>query len=178
MSEVFAAALGAFAVLVIPLVAWFSRRATREGRLLLRIERLGAVYALMPASPERKAFETYLNASIGDLNAWLNADNAKRRRIIRLISGCAYVIGVVFVLAVIPYLDADADPWQTGALGSIVGFAIAAVSLLASLVMERSARTKSAAEAIAREEAAAAIRIEALRQGEPFPTVPTVKRPN
>ena len=53
MSDVTAAVVGAVAVTCIPVFAWFSRRATKEGRLLLRVDRLGKAYALMPDSDEK-----------------------------------------------------------------------------------------------------------------------------
>jgi hypothetical protein len=169
MSEVFAAALAALAVVGIPLVAWFSRRATREGRLLLRIERLGSVYSLMPASLEKNTFEVRVTEAVADLNRWLDEDNAKRRTIVRLISGATYAIGVVAVLIALPFLDAAANPLQSSLFGSVVGVAIAAVTTGASFVLERSASAKSARAAKEREGAADALRIEALRQGHPLP---------
>ena len=50
MTEIAGSIVGAAVVICIPLIAWFSRRATREGRLMLPVERLGIVYALMPHS--------------------------------------------------------------------------------------------------------------------------------
>ena len=177
MSEVFAAALGALAVIGIPLVAWFSQRATREGRLLLRVERLGSVYALMPISPEKETFEVHLTGAVADLNAWLDADNAKRRKTIRLVSGWTYAIGVVAVLIALPSVDTAKNPWQSSLLGAVIGVTIAAVTTGASFLLERSARAKSARAAKEREDAAAALRMEALRQGEPMPMAqPSKKR--
>lgn len=169
MSEIFVAALGVLAVIGIPIVTWFSRRATREGRLLLRVERLGSVYALMPISPEKDIFEVHLIGAITDLNAWLDADNAKRRKLIRLARGSTYAIGVVAVLIALPFMDAAANPWQAFLLGSIIGVASTAVTMGTSFLLEREARAKSALAAKEREDAAAALRMKALRKGEPMP---------
>jgi hypothetical protein len=171
MSEVFAAALGALAVIGIPIAAWFSRRATREGRLLLRVERLGSVYALIPTSSEKEKFAVHLVRATANLNAWLDVDNAKRRKTIRLVSGWTYGIGVIAVLVVIPTIDTDAHPWQSSLLGAVVGIAIAAVTMGTSFLLERSARTKASRAATEREAAAAALRMEALRRGESIPTL-------
>ncbi|CAO1649202.1 hypothetical protein NYA9BBAC_00222 [Salinibacterium sp. NYA9b] len=169
MSEIFATVLGALAVIGIPLVAWFSRRATREGRLLLRIERLGAAYALMPISPEKDSFEVHLIGAITDLNEWLEADNAKRRKLIRLIHGWIYAIGVIAVFIAIPSLETAERPWQSFLIGSVLGITIAAVTIGASFLLERGARAKSALAAKEREEGAAALRMKALLKGEPIP---------
>lgn len=176
MSEVIGAVIGAVAVICIPLVAWFSRRATREGRLLLRLERLGSVFALIPDSAEKDVFEVHLTGAAGDLNSWLDADNAKRRKLIRNINRWTYGIGVLAALFALPSIDSAANPWQSSLLGAASGVAIAAVTMGASLLLERSARSKSARAAKEREDAATALRIEALRQGEPMPIAVSVKK--
>jgi len=176
MPEVVAAILGALAVIGIPLVAWFSRRATREGRLLLRVERLGSVHALMPASPEKDTFEGYLTAAVADLNTWLNPENAKRRKLIRNINWLTYVVGVIAVILAFPSIDTAANPWQSSVLGVGIGLAIAVVSLGASYLLERNARAESARALEEREQAATALRMDALRHGEPLPGADAVSK--
>jgi hypothetical protein len=178
MSEVVGAVIGAIAVVCIPLAAWFSRRATREGRLLLRVERLGSVFALIPDSTEKDTFELHVIGAVADLNSWLDADNAKRRKLIRTINRWTYGIGVLAVFIALPSIDTSANPWQSSVLGTVIGLSIAGVTMGASFLLERSARAKSALAAKAREDAAAALRMEALRQGEPMPMAqPLKKRP-
>jgi len=169
MPEFFAAALGALAVVGIPLVAWFSRRATREGRLLLRVEQLGSVFALMPSSPERDIFEVHVTSAIAELNSWLDADNAHRRRLIRNINGWTYCLGVLAVFIALPSIDTTANPWQSSLLGAAIGVTIAIMTMAASFLLERSARSKAARAAKERDEAAAALRMQAIRQGERLP---------
>lgn len=176
MSELLAATLGAFAVIGIPFVAWFSRRATREGRLLLRVERLGSVLALMPLSPERDIFETHVNGAVADLNLWLDADNAKRRGFIRNVNRWTYSLGVLAALVVLPSIDATVNPWQSSLVGTIIGGTIAIVTIGTSFLLERSARSKAARAEEERDEAAAVLRMEALRRGEQLPECPPVKR--
>lgn len=78
MNQLVGAVIGAIAVVSIPLVAWFSRRATREGRLLVRVERLGSAYRVMPASGERTEFEQHLRRAIAHLNDWLSIPRSER----------------------------------------------------------------------------------------------------
>ena len=174
MSEILPAALGALAVIGIPLVSWFSRRATREGRLLLRMERLGSVYALMPASPEKNTFGVYLIGAVADLNSWLDTDNAKRRRLISTINRWTYGIGVAAVFITLPSIDTTANPWLTSVLGAVIGLTIALITMSAAYFLERNARQKSARAAKEREDAAAAVRMEALRRGEPLPVTESI----
>lgn len=175
MPEIIGAVVGALAVIGIPLVAWFARRATREGRLLLRVERLGSVHALMPESPEKSIFEVHLTGALDDLNSWMDLDNVKRRKLIRKINWWTYGIGAVAVLVTLPTIDPTVNPWQASLTGTVIGVAISVVTLGASFVLERSGRKKSAQKAAEREEAVAALRLEALRKGTRAPTTHTLR---
>lgn len=169
MSEVIGAVIGALAVVGIPIIAWYSRRATREGRLVLRVERLGGVYALMPDSAEKDAFKPHLTTAISYLNAWLDEDNVKRRRLIRTISGITYVGGLVAGLALVPLIEGVANPWFTAAIGVVLGLAITAITTGSRYLIERHARRKAEKVATDREGAVTAERVEALKRGEPLP---------
>lgn len=168
MSELLAAALGALAVIGIPLVAWYSRRATREGRLLLRIQKFGSAYELMPESSEKETFRVHLTGAIADLNSWMDADNASRRKLIRRINGWTYGVGVAALLLSLPIVESPSQPWLASVLGTTIGFAIAIATMSASFVVERSARQKSAETARQRDEALAEARVAAFQQGTPF----------
>jgi hypothetical protein len=142
MSEVAGAVIAALALLGIPVVTWFSRRATREGRLLLRIERLGAVYALMPPSEERETFEKFLRAAIRDLNKWMDLDSTKRRRIHRWVFGLTYGLGVVASVALVQSVDQQAKIWVSPIAGIGAGVVISMITLLASEILDRRAKNE------------------------------------
>ena len=166
MTEIAGAIVGAVAVICIPLIAWFSRRATREGRLMLRVERLGSLFALMPDSPERETFKIQLTGAIGNLNAWLNPGNIRRRKIIKRISTAIYLVGVLAALVALPSVDTTKSPWFSSAFGAFVGVAISAASLIAAYILERTARRQASMNEKAVEDAAAELRMDALRRGE------------
>jgi hypothetical protein len=162
MYELVGPVIGAIAVIGIPLVAWLSRRSTREGRLLMRVERLGTAHALMPDSAEKNSFAVYLVAAISDLNSWLNPDNAKRRRLIRRIFGWTYALGVIAVLISIPAVNDESKPWLPSTLGISIGTGIAAITMGSSFLIERSARRKAALARKRAEDAESQARMEAL----------------
>jgi amino acid transporter len=169
MPEILGAVVGAIAVIGIPLVAWFSRRATQEGRLTLRVERLGTVYALMPNSAEKETFKSHLTGTIASLNSWLDPDNARRRRIIHRVSIATYVVCLVVVLCTAPFVDTARTPWFTSVLGVVIGLVVSLITFGTSYLLERSTRIKRERDTAEREEAAAATRMDALRRGEALP---------
>lgn len=166
MPEVVGAVIGAIAVIGIPLAAWLSRRTTREGRLLLRVERLGSAYALMPVSTEKDTFEVYLNAAVRDLNVWLDPDNAKQRKLVRVVSGWIYAFGMLAFFITQPIAQANDNPLLASWNGVLIGSGIALVASVAALLLERRTRKQKAEAVKAIEDAAAAVRMEALRRGE------------
>jgi len=72
MEQMWAAIIGAVALVGIPVGAWLSRRFTKEGRLLLRIERLGAVHQVVPDSPQRDALGRRVLLLVEELNEWID----------------------------------------------------------------------------------------------------------
>lgn len=132
---------------------------------MLRIEKLGSAFSLMPESPEKSVFQVHLTGAIANLNDWLDSDNLKQRKTIRRITVATYVIGVAGVLISLPFAQSSA-PWVSSAIGAVVGVAIAAITFASSYFVERGARRKAELEEAKRESDAAAIRMEALRRGE------------
>jgi hypothetical protein len=120
----------------------------------------------MPESTEKDVFKGQLTGAIDELNTWLDSDNLKRRIILRRVRGATYVVGVGAVLVSLPFADHSTNPWFSTVLGASIGMAIALVTFCASYFLERSARRQAAVQEKAREDAAAATRIEALRRGE------------
>lgn len=165
MTEILGAAIGAVAVIAIPLIAWFSRRTTKEGRLLLRVERLGAAYAVMPDSEERAQFEQHLRAAITNLNDWLDVEKRARRKLQRRISVLAYVLGMLLVFIALPFVGPD-NSVASSVLGIVVGSLIAVVNVVSGLLIERAASTKARREAEAAAAEEQTQRMEAIRRGE------------
>jgi hypothetical protein len=164
MAEVFGPLVTAIAVVGIPLVSWFSRRATREGRLLLRVERLGSAFAVMPASAERTEFELHLRNAVALLNEWLDSENRDRRRIRIAVLVAASLAALVVLIFAFPIVGAANTVGQTW-LGVAVGSSIALINFGTSLLIERAAARKSAAREQSARAAEATARMEALRLG-------------
>lgn len=162
MPELAGPLIGSLAVIVIPLVTWFGRRATHQGRLTLRVERLGAIFAVMPQSPEREEFSIHLRCAVGDLNEWLDPAAAKRRQILRVASGSAYTVGVAVAILLLQSVDQEAKPWISPLVGIGSGIAISAVSLATERILKRRARATEDRIACATSLQETAARIEAL----------------
>jgi hypothetical protein len=78
---------------VIAAGGWVSKRLSREGRLVLRIERLGSAYSALPESPEKKELEGHLLQAAAKLNDWLDEDARIVRWIQRVAMGLAAIVG-------------------------------------------------------------------------------------
>ena len=123
-------------------------------------------------SRERDIFEVHTTAAVAELNSWLDAENVNCRRLIRNIKIRTYWLGVLAVFMVLPSLDTTANAWQSSLLGALIGVTIAIITTGASFLLERSARSRATRSAKERDEAAAFLRTEALRQGERPPVSP------
>ncbi len=165
MSAIVGAVIGALAALLIPVAAWLSQRATREGRLLLRVERLGNAYEVMPESQERRIFESHLRQAISRLNNWLDAERRARRRLQRLITITTYFVGLLVLSIAVPIVGVN-NGAASSAVGVVVGVLVSVVSLGSSYLIERSAGKAADRAARAEGASAEARRLEALRKGE------------
>jgi len=163
MLEITGAAIGAIAVICIPLVAWFSRRATPEGRLTLRVERLGRVFAVMPESHEKDAFMPHLTNAIKNLNDWLDPGARKRRRLTQGISALVYFVGIALAVIVVNHVDEPAKQWVSAVVGVVLGVVLAGAVNVTAKILEKIAQRESAIVAARAESDAAAKRMEALR---------------
>lgn len=162
MDAYFTAALGVLAVILIPGTRWVSQRVTREGRLLLRIQRLGVAYSVMPAGAARDEFASHIEAVTAELNGWLDPENRRRREAVRAFGFGVYVMGVV--IAVVFIRDASEQPWGQVFIGVLAGAIIVAFQEGASRLVRR--RKIGRAKDAEREREAA--RHEAIRRGEPI----------
>jgi Na+/proline symporter len=163
MSEIGAAAIGALALLGIPIVAWLSKRATREGRLLLRAERLGVVYSTLPDSKERESFKAHVVAVVDELNSWMDVDKTRSRRAIRAIWIATIIAGTTAAIAIAPLIAREFFPW----LGVVLGLAMSAITQVGTFLIERRERTRSSEAKRASAEAEMTKRLDARRRGDP-----------
>lgn len=167
METIWSAVITALVLLFIPVVGWFSRRATREGRLTLRVERLGTLYAAMPDSDEREMFKAHYLAAISDLNGWLDIDARAFRRARRAIYVITYVVGIVLLFVV----SANLPKGDTVA-STLAGFGIALVIIAGTFgggaALERLAARKQERELAKAKEADDHAKVELFRKGEPL----------
>ncbi|MDN3496907.1 hypothetical protein QL996_13275 [Planococcus sp. APC 4015] len=99
MDALLPAIVGALALTGIPVGAWLTRRSTKESRILLRIERLSAAHAGVPASPQRDALGRRILILVEELNDWIDVPKENLRVLQRIISGVIFAVGVAGVVA-------------------------------------------------------------------------------
>ena len=163
MEEMWAAIIGALALVGIPLAAWLSRRFTKEGRLLLRIERLGAAHAVVPDSEQRDALGRRLLLLVTELNAWIDVPKEKLRVSQRVLALCVFLVGFAVTVAVTSHIT---DPTLVVVIQIVAGVVIAFASIGVSTLLERWASKGEASRLSAAATAASAERYDALMRGE------------
>lgn len=167
METLWGAIITALVLLLIPVVGWFSRRATKEGRLTLRVERLGTVYVAMPDSDEREMFKAHYLAAISDLNSWLDIDARALRQARRATYVITYLLGMVLVVVVSAQL-----PKGDTVASTLAGFGIALVIIAGTFgggaALERLAARKQERELAKAKEADDDAKVELFRKGEPL----------
>ncbi|MDT0180206.1 hypothetical protein Q9S36_08285 [Microbacterium sp. ARD31] len=131
------------AVLFVPAVAsattWLARRFCKEPRLLLRLERLAAIYTDLPHGSMRDEFARRVTDAGAELNARLDPLSRKERRRKRKVIAWL-VVGSAFLVLVFPGHAA------LGPAGSnIVSLALGANAVAAFLLIERDTRRERAA---------------------------------
>jgi hypothetical protein len=173
MEQIIGAVIGGLALVGIPFFSWVSRRASSEGRKLLRVERLGTIYALMPESDEKKTFGGHVTLAAKDLNEWINLDNAKLRYAVRIASATILVVGftAAFVVGSIPSIRAnDSATLTTGiAFGALISF----TNLGSSYLFEKRAIARAKEKELVSAKAEEAARHEAFRLGTTVTVGPT-----
>lgn len=131
------------AVLSVPAVAaaitWLARRFSKESRLLLRLERLAAIYPDLPDGSMRDEFAKRVIDAGAELNARLDPLFKKERRRKRKVIVWLVVVSAFLVL-VFPGHAA------LGPGGSnVVSLALGAMAVAAFLLIERDTRRERAA---------------------------------
>lgn len=142
MSVELGAVLGAITLALIAVVGWAGPRWTKEGRLLVRIRRLGDAYALLPESRERDRLGTVITELAHELNAWNGPDQraARRWRIGSSIAALmiAYAVMIGFSLAT------SLDPSALWIWSLIVGTVAGALAVVVTEIAEREITRRAA----------------------------------
>lgn len=163
MEQMWAAVIGAVALVGIPVGAWLSRRFTKEGRLLLRIERLGAIHSIVPDSHQRDALGRRVLLLVEELNEWIDVPKAQLRLAQRVLGLIVFVVGLVLSTALTAQLT---DPALNVVIQVIGGVVIALAAIGVSTLLERWATKREAAKRSEEETAAVAARYDAIKRGE------------
>ncbi len=126
------------------LAAWTSQRATKKGRLLIELRRLGEVRANLPAGPETSRLDGHIEERVRVLNDWLDPVNRRSRRLQSAVSWVAATFATILVFTVPPSIDQE---WLRSltATAIITGFIV--LGAIGMLAIEswtvRSARLKN-----------------------------------
>ena len=166
MADFLGSWLSALAVTGVSILFGSSQRFTREGRLLLRIQRLGSVYQLLPESAGKAELGQRISGIVDELNTWLDAETVKRRAIGRMVWVVTFVIGLVAAVVTTMSLNPTAQPWSSIAIGAAYGAAITASATGVMLVLDRQSRRRLEAAKASSSAEAFAKRVEELRRGE------------
>lgn len=131
------------AVLSVPAVAaataWLARRFSKESRLLIRLERLAAIYPNLPDGPMRAEFANRVADTGAELNARLDpffkTERRRKRKVIAWV-----VVASAFLILVFP---GHAALGEGGS--NVVSLALGGVVVAAFLFIERDTRRQRAA---------------------------------
>lgn len=128
---------------VVGVATWLSRRITKESRLLIRLERLAAVYAQLPPGIERDAFSIHVNELTRALSTRLDPIFRRERRLKRRATTAVYAtaIAAVSLLSVFSLSSGTSNL----PLASVIGVALGAASVAATWLIERDTKRQRAA---------------------------------
>lgn len=163
MDQMWAAIIGAVALVGIPIGAWLSRRFTKEGRLLLRVERLGAVHNVLPLSPQRDALGRRVLLLVEELNEWIDVPKENLRLAQRVLGSIVFALGLIVTTALTSHVTDPAIGVVIQAAGGVV---IASSAIGVSALLERWATKREAEKRSDDEVAVVTARYEAIRRGE------------
>jgi len=169
MDQIVGDIIGGLALIAIPLVAWGSRRATSEGRKLLRVERLGNIYSVMPAGPDKAEFEKHVVRAIQNVNAWIDIDTVNRRILMRLLAVVTFLAGVACAIWVTTIPGPNVDDWFKFGTGIVFGSLIAIVNFISSTLLERRALAQRTSAQLRASGAHEEARRLAFKNGEQMP---------
>ncbi|WP_100813227.1 hypothetical protein [Microbacterium lacus] len=131
------------AILSVPAVAaaitWLARRFSKESRLLLRLERLAAIYPNLPAGSMQDEFAKRVTDAGSELNARLDPLFKQERRRKRTVI-VSLVVGSAFVILLWPG-HAALEPGGS----NLSSLALGVIAVAAFLFIERDTRRQRAA---------------------------------
>jgi len=130
MLDFASAVLGALVVVALAFARWVYPRATRKGRLLLELGRLGEAHSRLPDGDQKDRLASHLDAVGANLNDWLDPINRWKRNLQAASAGGLYLIAVVLVylIAGSPGTPAAWIPWTVGAGTGVVMVVLFAVT--------------------------------------------------
>lgn len=141
MDSILGAIISALALLFVSFVGWFSQRASRESRLLAKVERFGNAYAVVPDSPERTALKGHLLKAVRDLNG--EFEEKPSRSLVNIITVITSVAGVALIAVASSNSGASGVQWVMVLSGLGLGLLVAGANLAATWFIYR--RTSSRA---------------------------------
>lgn len=150
------AVLSAITLALIAVVGWAGPRWTKEGRLLVRIRRLGDAYALLPESSERDRLGTVITELAHELNAWNGPDRRAARRW-RIGSSIGALV-IAYAVMIGFWSATRLDPSALWIWSLIVGAVAGALAVVVTEIAERVITSRAA-------RATHEARISAFRQG-------------
>ncbi|MBD8024876.1 hypothetical protein [Microbacterium gallinarum] len=132
-------------VLSVPAIAagisWLARRFSKEARLIIKLERLAAIYPNLPDGPIREEFGRRVSEAGSELNARLDPLFKRERR--RKWKVIAWVLAASVVLAfLVPGVRGEG-------VGNVVGVALGLAAVGGFLLIERDTKRQRAAIAAA-----------------------------
>jgi hypothetical protein len=135
--EVVAAVQVIVGVLSVPtiaaFIAWIAKRFTKESRLLVRVERLAAIYPNLPEGTERAELATRLSESTRELNRRLDPLFKRERSLKRKV---VLWVTSLLILATLIFFPASSSSGFSSTAGLIGG----GVAIVAFLLIERDTR--------------------------------------
>jgi len=139
MDSISGAIVGAVTLIIVSFVGWFSQRATRESRLLAKVERFGNAYAAVPDSPEKAALKEHFLKSVQELNG--EFEEKPNRTLINTITILTSIVGVAVVFLLVP--SGGRISLLGILLGFVLGLLVGGVNLAATWFINRRASARA-----------------------------------
>lgn len=135
VDSISSAVISATTLIAVTLIGWLSQRATRESRLLLKIERFGKAFAGMPESTEKDAFKGHYLKKVRELNA--EFEQKPSRVLINIVTVGMSILGVIAVILIAPAIAETNIEWLSALLGLVLGLLVGFVNLAATWLIYR-----------------------------------------
>ena len=137
MDSTSGALIGASTLILVSFIGWFSQRATRESRFLIRVKQFGSAYVLVPDSPEKVLLKEHYLSLVRELNTEL--DQKQNRTLINIVTVSTSIVGVVVVVFLVRIFGSNTVTWLSLGLGFVIGLIIGGVNFAATWFINRRA---------------------------------------